>query len=330
MGGKTRAGGTGCCEGDPGEAVCPEPACCLRAWYRPSDRLAIAWMAMAGVALCWAVTPWHSALPEEPRWWLIALLHAAGLAALVVLLPLSARSHNRAVVFARRWYPGLYIPLLFKELACLVPAVNPHAVDTLLLAFDRMLFGMAPTLLLEKVQSPLLTELSFLAYASFYFLPLAVAVRHVRKGRTRQLDAWIFLIQLNFYIAFVLYFLMPCVGPRVTLRGLYAEPLRGLFAADWIASAIHGMEGIQHDCFPSSHTQIAVLVAGYSYLRRKVTLAVTGPLAAAIIFSTVYCRFHYVGDVLAGGAIALVTLALWERLYRAAGGGAAIGISKKR
>ncbi len=39
------------------------------------------------------------------------------------------------------------------------------------------------------------------------------------------------------------------------------------------------------------------------------------PIASVLILSTVYCRFHYVVDLIAGAALAFVFVPLGDRLY---------------
>jgi membrane-associated phospholipid phosphatase len=57
----------------------------------------------------------------------------------------------------------------------------------------------------------------------------------------------------------------------------------------------------------------AVLLVAFRRMRRAFWALL--PVAAALIISTVYCRYHYVVDVLAGLALALATVPLGDRLY---------------
>jgi len=68
--------------------------------------------------------------------------------------------------------------------------------------------------------------------------------------------------------------------------------------------------------FPSSHVAAAICVLFFSWphlLRaRYLILAAT----LALSFATVYCRYHYAVDVVAGALTAAVLLPIGEWLYR--------------
>jgi membrane-associated phospholipid phosphatase len=67
--------------------------------------------------------------------------------------------------------------------------------------------------------------------------------------------------------------------------------------------------------FPSSHVVVAIVTAWFSwrYLPRLrwIHVALVPPLCAA----TVYCRYHYVVDVIAGVVLATVLIPLGNWLY---------------
>lgn len=67
--------------------------------------------------------------------------------------------------------------------------------------------------------------------------------------------------------------------------------------------------GVWRDAFPSIHAAVSMLIIVYAwrYLRRFATLYTV--LGVSILISTVYLRWHYVTDVLAG--ILLAAVAAW-------------------
>ena len=58
---------------------------------------------------------------------------------------------------------------------------------------------------------------------------------------------------------------------------------------------------------------VVVLIVAWRHARRVFWWLL--PVAALLIFSTVYCRYHYVVDVIAGMVLAFATVPLGERLY---------------
>jgi membrane-associated phospholipid phosphatase len=57
----------------------------------------------------------------------------------------------------------------------------------------------------------------------------------------------------------------------------------------------------------------AVLVVAWRRFRKLFWLLL--PVAFLLILSTMYCRYHYLVDVLAGVVLAFVTVPLGDRLY---------------
>ena len=75
------------------------------------------------------------------------------------------------------------------------------------------------------------------------------------------------------------------------------------------------MEKINWDAFPSGHTAIAVLSAMLASTYRLRIKLIYWILTIGIIFSTVYLRYHYVVDVIAGIIFALIVWRLNEKWH---------------
>ena len=123
------------------------------------------------------------------------------------------------------------------------------------------------------------------------------------------------------------YFLLPGVGPRFTLHnflkmdqelpGLYlAEPLRRIInLGGSVNTGFSITDNFQRDVFPSGHTMITIIVM---YLGIKFKCLIRKPLLVAgslLIFSTVYLRYHYGVDLIAGALFAVVSLWSSKKLY---------------
>ena len=57
------------------------------------------------------------------------------------------------------------------------------------------------------------------------------------------------------------------------------------------------------DCFPSGHTEIALVVLLYAWRFERRYFCGLLPAVGLLLFSTVYLRYHYVVDVLAGALL---------------------------
>ena len=92
-------------------------------------------------------------------------------------------------------------------------------------------------------------------------------------------------------------------------------PLETSSVARAISQTINRLENTKLDAFPSGHTMIttAVLIVAWRRFRKLFWFLL--PVAILLILSTMYCRYHYLVDVLAGIVLAFATVPLGDRLY---------------
>ena len=67
------------------------------------------------------------------------------------------------------------------------------------------------------------------------------------------------------------------------------------------------LESAHYDCFPSGHTELTLLALWGSRMVSKRLFRIYFLYTPLIIFATVYLRYHYTVDVLAGAALAFVS-----------------------
>jgi membrane-associated phospholipid phosphatase len=216
----------------------------------------------------------------------------------------------RSIVF-----PVVCVLVIFDSLGRVVHHINPKDIDPLLIRLDYLIFTGYPTVMLESFQNPLVTDLLQLAYCSYYVLPISLGVILKLRGRDGEFDRTVFMILLCFYLSYVGYMLFPALGPRYTMHHLQSWDLKGLFLAEHVQSLLNRIEGIKRDAFPSGHTAVALVVSGLAYRFHKGFFYMTLPVVGMLIFSTVYCRYHYVVDVIAGVILAGITFFLGEKYY---------------
>jgi membrane-associated phospholipid phosphatase len=251
-----------------------------------------------------------------PQWWWYPLTHATVILALAIFLLKLPATPTGWVLFVRWWYPAFLIPPIFTELARLVHPINPVDIDPQLIAVDYALFGVHPTVWLERWTVPWLTEYMQLAYVMFYFLPFVLCAPLYRQGQLRAFRISLCALLLGYYVSYVLYFLMPAIGPRFSLAAYQTVPLTGLWLTAPLQAILDALEGVQRDAFPSGHTTIAgiVLVMAARYQPRLFYPLLV--VCASLVVSTVYLRYHYVIDVIAGLLLAVLCLGVTFWLYR--------------
>ena len=260
--------------------------------------------------------------------WLL-LAHAVGFLLVHALVRLAARfPANRFLDFGRQLYP---IPLylgFYHETGMLNQMFGPGYWDVHFLKAERWLFGMQPGLeLMQRFPSRWLAEVLYAAYFSYYLMIVGMGVALLLRNR-REFAHFISVVSLVFYVCYTIYIFAPVIGPRIVDLGLLdvrlapevmpatnldppASVQRAIFFRfmGWIYEHFEAPGA----AFPSSHVAVAIctLYFSFRYLRsvRWAHLIVVAVLCVA----TVYGRYHYVVDVVAGilTAAALIPLANW-------------------
>lgn len=217
--------------------------------------------------------------------------------------------------FLRVWYPLFFLPLFFTALHYLIPAIHPRTIDLDLIKMDILLFGTNPTVWLEKLYHPLLTDILLACYSIFYFLPLIILIPLYYRGERKNFERVAFGFLLAFYLSYFGYLLFPALGPRFYLAHLHQTSLRGYIIFHYLSKTLNGLENIQWDAFPSGHVAVAMV---YLYFARQFLKRVfiwTLPLVLLLVFSTVYLRYHYFVDVLSGLVLFGIVFLIDRRIY---------------
>lgn len=229
----------------------------------------------------------------------------------------------------RFWYLVPLIFLLFKEVYNLVDPIRGKIYDQFLIEADRFLFGTDPTHVLFNIANPYLTELLQIVYGTFFFLPIILGVSLLRKNKKKELYYMAFIIVLGFVLSYMGYFLLPSIGPRFTLHDfdLTNVELPGLYLTNFLREIVNAGESIptgtpnpalvvQRDAFPSGHTQMTLLVMYLSIKFKSRSKYFFIPNGTLLIFATVYLRYHYVVDLIAGAIFMVLTLWLGKHLFK--------------
>ena len=229
------------------------------------------------------------------------------------------------------WYAFPLVIFTYKQIYFMIAPIHyGKDYDWLLMAIDRWLFRVNPTEWLAGYSNPFVTEILQIAYSLFYLFFIVVGLEIYRKREISSFRFFSFTIVYGFFISYVGYFFLPAVGPRFTLHdfskidvelpGLFLTPCLRWFINIWesihpgVSNAV-AIASAQRDVFPSGHammTMIAIFMA-YRY-RLKVRRAVLF-VGILLIIATVYLRYHYVIDVLAGALLVLLCLITSNRLY---------------
>lgn len=218
---------------------------------------------------------------------------------------------DSSLALIRDWLPMVWLAFIYENLHDLTHAIRPNIVDAGLRVVDEAVFGVEPTLFLQKITTPILSDYLTGCYGLYFIFPIiCLSIIYYRKEFTRFRELFLAL-NLCFYLGFLGYLLVPAVGPRYFMANEFSVPIRGLWLTDLGARAWNSLETVQRDCFPSLHTAISSIACIYLWRYRniwkhgKALFAICLPLVISLWFSTIYLRYHWVIDVAAGWALAL-------------------------
>ncbi len=262
---------------------------------RPSERLT----ALALVAFSLAVAV------ARPAGGGSRLLLAAGLLAAVLLLA-RTRAAAGPLGFLRDWLPVAVVVALYLALQPVIEALNPERWDAALAAADaRWLAALGEAWFGLLGRPAWLTDLLYGAYASFYLLPVSVAGAARRWRGPAAFERVVLALLLCFYLSYAGYFLWPALGPRVA-RAAEATALGGGALSGLVRDFLASAEATTLDAFPSGHTAVSLLSAALGTRLFPRAAPWLWGWAGLVVAATVYVRVHYVVDVLAGVALAVL------------------------
>jgi membrane-associated phospholipid phosphatase len=254
----------------------------------------------------------HRNIPHAGRYFALHFLLAAGIAYLVGY---AARSRSEVARFARHWYPlPLYI-FFFEELQGLVHAIFPGWFDPWLVAFDYGLTGVHPSVWLARFACPALNDFMQFAYMTYFFnLVILPAILYARRER---LAFWTVMVSTAIanYSIYVIAILLPIESPYYSLASLQAKPLRGGYCTTLI-DLIERFGRVHGAAFPSAHVAGSMVAVLAAWRYRRWLFWVCAPLFLCMCVATVYGRYHYVADVLAGLPVGAAGFALGTRIMR--------------
>jgi hypothetical protein len=202
----------------------------------------------------------------------------------------------------------------FLQLHIILPTVSARLVDGSVYRADLWLFGFEPAMSWDRFVTPATTEwFSFFYYSYFfilcaYLLPMAAFERRHRV--LSELSAGLLFVVC---VGHTLYIAVPGLGPHAFLRGQFAHELSGGFWWPTVKAAVDSVggdsAGTRTDIFPSLHTACPTFLTLFSFRNRahrpyRYVWPVTGFFTSQIILATMFLRWHYLLDVIAGLTLA--------------------------
>jgi membrane-associated phospholipid phosphatase len=217
------------------------------------------------------------------------------------------------------------VQFLCAELYLLVYALQLILVgswqDAAVVRVEQAIFGVQPVVWFEGFVTPGLTEWLMFSYVVYLFLyPLLSGLIYYQRGE-QAMEDFLFtgiLANLACDIGFILF---PVASPYYyrPVRELLTVPLDGWFftaCGEYIRHHLHSIGS----SLPSAHTAVATVMWAMAGRYSRPAFYALAPVIVSLYVSTVYLRYHYASDAVAGivvGAVAVLAapaaMRVWNR-----------------
>jgi hypothetical protein len=232
---------------------------------------------------------------------------------------------RRWVPYARAVATVTVVFSLYTALGKLGVVAMPYLADAALSRADNWLFGFDPSLAIQPYQTPARIEFLSFAYAAFIpYIYLSLFLGCLGKPaleRDQYLTGWIF----TYAISYLGYIFVPAHGPVVFQADQYDVALQGAFFYRLVVlgnEATGGLQGV----FPSLHVGCSVYLCLSDMRTNRLRGLTYLPIVALIYVATIFLRYHYVVDLIAGTIIPVLCILWgekvvqrWARARKAAG-----------
>lgn len=162
-----------------------------------------------------------------------------------------------------------------------------------------------------KLETPALSEILSFCYFTFYLICLFSAIYFILRPRPydkRFGKPFFHGLMLMYLFGILGYITIPAAGPYAAFPAEFPYPVQGGLMTQFLTEIVEkGITGM--DVFPSLHCGITLYILGFYWLAGyKKTALLIAPLFIGMTIATVYLRYHYGIDLIAGIILALLIL----------------------
>ncbi|MDH3732983.1 MAG: phosphatase PAP2 family protein [Gemmatimonadota bacterium] len=218
--------------------------------------------------------------------------------------------------FLRVGYPSLMMPAFYAELATLNQFVSSGYFDQTVIAWDEAIFGGQPSMFLSEILPwvPFSEAIHFGYFTYYLIMPGAIFGAYFASGR-EGIHRTVFTLMATFFTCYATFILFPVAGPRYEF-----ERIGGAIADGTVYQLVHRIlesGSSRGTAFPSSHVaaSVAIILAVWREDSRWFWILLMPTILLS--FGTVYGRFHYAIDAVAGLVYGIAVWAVTPRAFRA-------------
>lgn len=273
-------------------------------YLRRSEWVLMVYLVYTGVLSL--VLPVHAPIPA-----ITVALNAIVITGFFLLAYAYSFRKPEALGIMRDWYPVPLMLLCYRQMGWFAPEEHTYALEQSWQLWDKTLLNNLGMRAAIESLGPLVPSILEVSYLLVYTIPsfgLAMLYAYHRRERA---DRFLYQFLLGILIAYALFPCFPSEPPRTVFVGedlpSYLTVFRRLNL--WLL----GGYGIHTSVFPSAHVSGAFsgafgmirLLPEHPWVGRFLLV-----LAILIATATVYGRYHYGADALAGFVVSLAALGI--------------------
>ncbi len=219
----------------------------------------------------------------------------------ITLIVLCTRNETGANWRVRLLFYAVAMNLVYPSLKTVVPAIRPGSEDALLQQIDGWLIGENLSLRMQAIIHPALTEFFSACYILFFpYLLFSLVLYAVGDLAVfKKFTAGLFGI---YGLGFFGYSLLPAKGPHLVMTDQFTVPLTGWWITQWNSDIVR-LGSNQVDVFPSLHCAVSSFFLFFDRVHKPWRFKLYLVPCAGLWLSTIYLRYHYLVDLIAGFAL---------------------------
>lgn len=237
-----------------------------------------------------------------------------------IIFILLRKFDGRVLGFFTSFYPLILLIPFYEISGHQVHLFFDGFYDHYILMIENAIFPVHPTIWFEQFYHPVLSEWMMFGY-SFYLLLLPITISWLYfTNKDSESKHLLLSLMISFFICYVIFSLFPALGPRIAMADQYTVEIKGYFFKT-ITNLLETNAMLHGGAFPSAHCSAATVMFVLSYKYDKRLFYWILPVIFTLYISTVYGRYHYPLDVLAGIIIGIGSIKLsypvrrfWERI----------------
>jgi membrane-associated phospholipid phosphatase len=226
---------------------------------------------------------------------------------LLLYIVLIRVQHHEWARTVRDWFPQALMILAYKQMGWFAPQTHTNRFEHKWIVWDRVLLNDMHGRALIEYAGPMLPSLLEFCYALVYAVPPVTMLVIYAAGLRRRADTLLTIYLLGLFLCYAQFPFWPSEPPRAVFPGQDMPTV--LTALRSFNLWLVGSYGIHTSVFPSAHVSGAFAAAcaiAHLLPERRLIVLVYFSYAILVAVATVYGRYHYAVDAVAGMVIGLL------------------------